>query len=187
MSGLKDKSRHGHSADLADDGLLIGSRQILAFGEVDDDFAIKLSKNLLLLKDENKEPVTIYLNSIGGELHVAAGLFDLIRAMPYIVNIVVLGQAFSAASYLLQAADYRFMSKSSVLMMHEWSCMMDSTSTNIQAIYQISEYVFSNMVDEYLRRSTIARSTFLRNIKKDWYLTASEAIEKGFADGLYPK
>ncbi len=187
MSGQKDKSRHGHNADLTDDGLLIGSRQILAFGEIDDDFAVKLAKNLLLLRDENKEPATIYLNSIGGELHSAAGLFDLIRAMPYIVNIVVLGQASSAASYLLQAADYRFLSKNSVLMMHEWSCVMDATSTNIQAAYQISEHIFSNMIDEYLRRSTIARSTFLRNIKKDWYLTAPQAIEKGFADGFYPK
>jgi ATP-dependent protease ClpP protease subunit len=64
------------------------------------------------------KPITIFLNSTGGDLGVAWSICDLIRNLGSEVNIVVLGSACSAASVILQAGVRRFISENSFIMIY---------------------------------------------------------------------
>lgn len=184
MIGRAAKNPPGH--DSFDDDLLIKTREVLAVGDINDEFFSKLANNLLLLTQDSKsKPATIYLYSGGGDMYASCGLYDLIESVPYYIKVVVLGSACSGASYILQAADERLISKSSILMIHEWACSIDYNSSNIRAHTEINEVTFDKMTANYLKRAKIARDKFTENLKVDWFLTAEQAIEMGFADGYY--
>lgn len=165
--------------------VLVNTREIIAVGEIDNDFYTKLVKNILLLKD--KKDFTIYLNSPGGEVHLAVGIFDLIESLQARVTIVVLGEACSAASYILQAADVRLISKTSLLMMHNWNCTIDSSASNAKNYIKIADKVFDKIITTYVERSFVTNKQFRSKITQDWFLIAEEAVELGFADGIYGK
>lgn len=163
--------------------VLVNTREIIAAGNIDVEFYTKLIKNILLLKD--KKDITIYLNSPGGEINLAVGIYDLIQSLDCNVTIVVLGEASSAASYILQAADNRLISKNSILMMHDWSCSIDDSATNVKNLVKIADKVFKRIIDIYLSRSNLTEKQFRSKIKDDWYLMAEEAVSLGLADGIY--
>lgn len=163
--------------------VLVNTREIVAVGEVNDEFYTKLVKNILLLKD--KKDIKIYLHSPGGQISLAAGIYDLIQSLSCEVTIIILGEASSAASYILQAADRRLISKNSTLMMHDWCCSIDESATNIKNLVKIADKIFDKMVEAYLSKSQMSEKQFRSKIKSDWYLTAEEAVKLGFADDLY--
>ena len=163
--------------------VLVNTREIVAVGNIDNEFYIKLVKNILLLKD--KKDITIYLNSPGGDVSLAVGLYDLIQSLDCEVTIIILGEASSAASFLLQAADNRLVSKNSTLMMHDWSCAIHESASNIKNLVSIADKIFDNMIDIYLSKSSMTKKQFRSKIKTDWYLTAEESVSLGFADGIY--
>lgn len=163
--------------------VLVNTREIVAVGEVNDEFYTKLVKNILLLKD--KKDITIYLNSQGGSVSLGVGIYDLIQNLECTVTIVVLGEASSAASYILQAADNRLISKNSIIMMHDWSCHIYESATNIKNLVKIADKVWDKVIESYLKKSSMTEKQFRSKIKHDWYLTAEEAVSLGFADGIY--
>lgn len=164
---------------------LLDSKEIIAVGEIDEHFFSKIIESLILLKD--KKSITIYLNSPGGEVNLAVGIYDFIRSLSAEVTIIVLGEACSCASYILQAADHRLISESSVLMMHDWVCTIDDTATNAKTYISIGNKIFSKLVEVYIEKCGLTEKQFRSKLKNDWYLTAEEAVELGFADKIYGK
>lgn len=78
-----------------------------------------ISMNLLIqsaTKKNNK--ILIVLNCIGGDFYHSLAVFDSIRLCPCPVRIQVIGQAFSAGAFILQASEDRYMSFNSKFMMH---------------------------------------------------------------------
>jgi ATP-dependent Clp protease protease subunit len=88
---------------------------------VDHVFAGRFIKNLHILESLSSEPILIYLNSPGGDEFQGLGIYDAIRSAKSHITINVIGEACSMGSYILQSADERVMSKSSVFMIHQGS------------------------------------------------------------------
>lgn len=169
-----------------DNDILIHTREIIMAGEIDDVFYTKLLKNLCLLQSQSFKPITIYLNSVGGCMSTSSGLYDFIQTLRSNVTIVVLGEASSAASFLLQAADTRQISRNSILMLHEWSTSLDNTTgTNIRSYIKSGDKIFDKWLSIYLEKSNLDKKTLKSKIKNDWFLTAEEAVQWGLADSIY--
>ncbi|MBS2010287.1 MAG: Clp protease ClpP [Cyanobacteria bacterium SZAS TMP-1] len=134
------------------------------------------------------KPITIILNSPGGSVIAGLGLFDYIlklRADGHHVTVVVLGMAASMGGILLQAGDKRVVGKYSQVLIHEVSA---GTSGNIQKMddaLSFSKSLWHQLSEILAERSTLTVAQVRqRALRKDWWLTSSEAIELGFADEI---
>ena len=137
-------------------------------------------------------PWTIYLNSVGGEAWAGIGIIDELISQSirgggtHEITIKVRGVAASAAAMMLQAADRRLIGKNSQLMIHKGSSGIVGTADDIADEHEWWQASIDQMVELFLSRTDgITRASLLRKInRRDWWLTASEAVDIGFADGI---
>lgn len=137
-------------------------------------------------------PWTIYLNSVGGEAWAGIGIIDELISQSlrgggnHEVTIKVRGVAASAAAMMLQAADHRIIGGNSQLMIHKGSSGISGTADDIADEHQWWQASIDQMISLFLSRTDkITRAELLRKInRKDWWLSAAEAVEYGFADEI---
>jgi ATP-dependent protease ClpP protease subunit len=143
-------------------------------------------------KHDPEGPWTIYLNSVGGEAWAGIGIIDELISQSirgggtHEITIKVRGVAASAAGMMLQGADHRLIGKNSQLMIHKGSSGIVGTADDIADEHEWWQASIDQMVELFLSRSDgITRAAFLRKInRRDWWLSAPEAVEIGFADGI---
>ena len=175
MKEIKDSIEHD---------LIVGSREIFAVGDIDDEFYSKLLKNICLLQYLKTAPITIYLSTQGGDLSLSLGLYDKICSLPFEVKMIVLGDAFSGGSLLLQSADIRLMSKHSVLMIHDLQNNdLSGKIEDISSVVKFSKKQNNYMLDIYEEKSNLTVQQLKHKFSgPDWYLSSDEALELGFID-----
>lgn len=170
------------------DGVGTGA-EILEVDATMNELAIKA---LTFLDSWSTEPITIYLNTLGGDWYHGMGIYDLICSLLSYVTIIVIGHACSMGSIILQAADDRVMSHHSVMMIHDGSEYLSSDAKSVEAWAATIKPVRHQMYSIYLEQIRRTRSHYtLKQVEKlcehDKIFTASQAIEIGLADRVLEK
>ena len=161
---------------------------IYMIGEIGEfsfyDFATRC-RTILRERPEQKsgEPITLVMNSSGGCMFEMFGIIDYIKSLKVKVNVIVRGQAMSAAAMILATATgSRICSKHTTIMLHEASIGQYGKSSDIQA----SAKQYKKMEDDCIRllaESTKKDETWWKeNTRKDLFLSADEALELGIID-----
>lgn len=134
------------------------------------------------------EPVTIEIYSPGGSVTDGLAMYDQIlrmRRKGHYVTTHGTGLVASMAVTLLQAGDERVLDSRAKLLIHEGSSTMKGTfSVGEQEDYRVfQQMILSDVLDILAERSTMTRRQIQNKwSRKDWYLTAAEAVKFGFAD-----
>ena len=140
---------------------------------------------------DQESPWTIYLNSVGGDMFHGFGIIDEIASYSlrgggtHHITIKVRGLAASMAAVILQAADERVVGPSSQLMVHKPSVEQaygteDVLEDELRWLRRATEWMYGVFRDRGMR---LSRDEFMERInRRDWYLTAQDALELGLAD-----
>lgn len=161
--------------------------------EVNRKSMVRLFKDMRLCHMHNgTAPWVINLNSPGGDTYSALGIIDEIMSYSirgggsHHIEIRVRGLAASAAGMILQTADRRVMGHTSKLMIHRGSGGILGDADQIIDEGEWWKRTTEDMADLFLSRTDkITRNHFLRKInRKDWWLSATEALELGFCDAI---
>lgn len=137
-----------------------------------------------------RSPVTFYMNSDGGEMTAGLGICDLFRHYRGRITVIVVGSAESMAAVILQAADWRVISQSSYLMIHQGTVTPpESHRKNIKKLLRLTD-----------GQGDIADGLVLRRIQKkypkyswekfqeetdfDMYFTAEQALRWNLVDRI---
>ena len=97
------EGREGESGKVSEQ--LLKSRTVLLSAEVSPATARRVIEQLLVLEAEDPEkPVTLLINSPGGEVHSGFAIFDVIRFVRPRVRTVCVGLTASIATIILLAA-----------------------------------------------------------------------------------
>ena len=165
---------------------LLRDRLVYVFGAIDEESAGAVVQQLHWLDVQGRGRVTIYISSPGGELHSTFGLFDVIRSMRSLTVTVGIGDIASGASLLLQAGQVRKMTPRAWLMIHEVSSGgHESTTTKTEDDLVLLKRLQQQMLDIYTERSRVKRDEIAKEWKrKDWWMTAQEALKQGFIDEI---
>jgi ATP-dependent Clp protease, protease subunit len=99
-------------------------RDIYLIGDIDKDSARASIERLRELANDSRRPITLYINSAGGNVTDGLALHDAIRSLVdsgIEVTIIVQGMAYSMGSVVLQAASAgrRLAFPHSWIMIHE--------------------------------------------------------------------
>lgn len=173
--------------DFHSNNIYIPSRTIMLTDEIDIDTYSEVIKNLHAL-DQTEGTVTIYLNSGGGSVVDGLAIYDAIKAMKNYVRIIVLGEACSAASFILQAADERIMCPSAHIMVH-WGdeSLGPDNPQSVKRWAERNQKLADTMVDIYLTKIKEKKPRFTKKklhdmLNFDTILDSKEAVELGLAD-----
>ena len=161
--------------------------------------AINFVKNIRHLDSLSSGEIRINMQSIGGGWQAGMAIYDAIQACKSYVTIVAYGQAESMSGIILQAADNRLMSPHSHFMAHFGSTDCSGDYLSAQKWAELDKQNLETMLDifatkcqktgKYFKERKHNVSKTKAHIKRkmkdgDWYLTASEAVQFGFADGI---
>jgi ATP-dependent Clp protease, protease subunit len=166
-------------------------RDVYLVGDIEKDPARAVIERMRELANDNSRPMTLYLNSAGGNVTDGLALHDSIRqivAHGIEVTIVVQGMAYSMASVVLQAASpgRRLAQPHSWIMIHEpakWAGWQ-STSAAAQHLDRLKQ--MQTQIYEILsKRSARPLNKIIRDTKRtDLYLDAQKALEYGLIDAI---
>jgi ATP-dependent Clp protease protease subunit len=171
--------------DNEDEGIVASSsRNIFLFGRLENEVALPVVKRLLKMDKVNpSEPINLYVNSAGGNGYNADAIIAVMQALTAKVNTICLGHALSGACEVLASGTgHRSAYEFSTLMFHQtlWEADGDITNLEIQAA---QGQRFREAQIELLHRCTGKDKSKLRkDIERDFYLSASEALEYGIID-----
>lgn len=168
---------------------------------IEYNMATRVIKNLHILRKLNpNEPITIHLHSCGGDVDEGLAIYDALKAMPYKITMISYTHARSMSSYILQAADLRLLMPSSYFMFHRGTIALAGPQQEVESNIEFSKIQDKLLMDIYvdsLKRTGKFRTKSRQwiekmindhmNQKSDVFLTAPQAVEWGFADGLVNK
>ena len=135
------------------------------------------------------EPITINISSPGGSVTDGLALFDTImrlRRQGHHVTTRGMGLVASMAGVILQSGDERIMDERAKLLIHEGSSNFGGksmTAGEMEDAQFFSKLLREDILNIYASRSNLSK-TQIKNrwARKDWILTAEEALKYGFVD-----
>jgi ATP-dependent Clp protease, protease subunit len=166
-------------------------RDIYMVGDIEKDPARHVIERMRELANDDNRPITLYINSAGGNVTDGLAMHDSIRQIVHRgieVTIVVQGMAYSMASVVLQAASpgRRFAQPHSWIMIHEpakWAGWQ-STSAAAQHLDRLKQ-MQAQIYEILSARSGRPLNKIIRDTKRtDFYLDATKALEYGLIDGI---
>jgi ATP-dependent Clp protease protease subunit len=164
-------------------------RDIYLIGDIDKDSARLVIERLRELANDGKRPITLYINSAGGNVTDGLAIHDAVRHLVLRgveITIVVQGMAYSMGSVVLQAASpgRRLAFPHSWIMIHEpakWAGWQSTTAAaqHLDRLKQMQSQIYRILSD----RSGKPLRQIIRDTKRtDFYLDAAKAKEYGLID-----
>lgn len=148
---------------------------------------IKSLVALDIMAPEGDKPITIIMNSIGGDVYHGWAIYDAIRSCKNEVHVLVYGSAFSMAAIVLQAAHRRIMAPHARLMIHygtdgtyDHPKIVARWADEGKKLDKMSEDILLARIHE--RHPRFTRERLQRALDFDTILSAKEAVELGLAD-----
>ena len=177
--------------DLLDNDVEPVAQRILPFmGMVNEKNVMAAMYHLSKMAAKGKGPITVWFNSPGGYVVDGLALYDYMVALRDGQGIhfttVALGEAASMAGVLLQAGTTRLVAPHAGLLIHEVSGAAIGKTSELEDEIAYTKRIQKRLLAILAERSTLTVQAIARKWKKtDWWLEAEEAVELGFADGVY--
>jgi ATP-dependent Clp protease, protease subunit len=158
------------------------ARTILISEAITSELAKRVYQNLILLESEDPEkPITIILNSPGGEADTGFGIYDMIRFVRPKVHTLVAGLCASAAVMVFLAADkeYRCSLPNSRFLLHQPSSATFGQASDLE----IASREILKLRDRY--NEIVAHETgrtlekITEDADRDFWMSAHDAMEYG--------
>lgn len=129
-------------------------------------------------------PVTVWLNSPGGDVVAAARIYNMLLDYPGTVTVNIDGIAASAASVIAMAASHVAMSPVSMLMIHNPATLAMGDKTELSRALDMLESVKNSIINAYQLKTGLSRAKLSKLMDAETWMDATAAIELGFADEL---
>ena len=158
-------------------------------------------KNIRALEIKSDKPITIHMQSVGGEWSDGMAIYDAIVMSKCFITMIAYGQAESMSSIILQAADKRLITPNTYFMSHYGSTEAGGGYLDVQNWVKYEKRICDIMIDIYTQSCVYGKyfkekygsnpdpekvKAFLsRKLKSgDWYLDAESAVYYGFAEEI---
>jgi ATP-dependent Clp endopeptidase proteolytic subunit ClpP len=136
---------------------------------------------------DSPDSITVHIDSHGGNVNDGLAIHDFLTTRGLPVTTIGEGRVFSIATIVMLAADKgkRLMSKNASFMIHNpWGGVV-GTADEMEEYANEMRKVENRLAEIYVEKTGVALDRVKEWMKKDTYFSAEEAVEMGFADGIY--
>src|SRR6267378_2237820 len=166
-------------------------RDVYLIGDIEKDTARACIERLRDLANESNRPITLFINSAGGNVTDGLAIHDAVRhiiSRGIEVIIIVQGMAYSMGSVVLQAASEgrRLAFPHSWIMIHEpakWAGWQSTSAAaqHLERLKQMQDQIYKILSS----RSGKPLRQIIRDTKRtDFYLDAQSARDYGLIDAI---
>lgn len=141
------------------------------------------------LADENeKEELTVYIDSPGGDLEASFEIVSIMQASQIPINTCVIGRAWSGAFLICLGGKTRTAIPYSSFLYHEGAAGFEADA---HKYIQFSEYykniLLKNLKKLVLSTTSITAETYEEHHKDDWWIDTNEALKLNIIDKIVEK
>ncbi|KAK9798517.1 hypothetical protein WJX73_006106 [Symbiochloris irregularis] len=169
---------------------LLRERVIMLNGPIQDDLSNIIIAQLLFLESENPEkPISMYINSPGGEVSAGLAIYDTMQYIRSPVATLCMGQAASMASLLLAAGEpgHRRSLPHTRIMMHQPSGGFRGTAADIAIHAQEIMFLRKKLNEIYKQHTHQDLETLEKEMDRDNFKSAEDALKFGLIDEVIQK
>ena len=167
---------------------LLMSRRMFITGVIDNEVANNFVSEILYLSAESDEPITVYINSPGGEVVAGLLIYDAMQGIENSINTVCTGMAASMGAILLAAGKQgsRYILPHSKVLIHE-PLISDIDGGSATSVMRISKSllktrdVLSEILADHTGKSVREINAALSSNR---FMSADKAIEFGLVDHI---
>ena len=133
--------------------------------------------------------INIYINSLGGQCDVMFSLSYFIKkAKDNGIKVIthIIGNAYSAGSYIAVQGDYRYMNRYNHQLLHFGNAWLNSeTPKQLERNNKMLQEHFNNLVDIYAKHTKLTKTQIKQFMNDDkCYLNADECLKYGLIDEI---
>ena len=147
----------------------------------DDDVTPKEFRNELFAGDG---PVTIWLNSPGGDCIAASQIYSMLMDYKGDVTIKIDGIAASAASVIAMAGTKVLMAPTALMMIHNPITLAYGNHADMEKAIEMLDEVKESIINAYEIKTGLSRPKLSHLMDSETWMNSGKAIELGFADGV---
>lgn len=147
----------------------------------DDDVTPKMFHDELFA---GKGPVTVWLNSPGGDCIAASQIYTMLMDYKDDVTIKIDGIAASAASVIAMAGTKVLMAPTALMMIHNPMTMAYGNHADMEKAIEMLDEVKESIINAYEIKTGMSRAKLSHLMDSETWMNAGKAIELGFADDI---
>ena len=129
-------------------------------------------------------PITIWINSPGGDCIAASQIYAMLMDYKDDVTVKIDGIAASAASVIAMAGTKVLMAPTALMMIHNPATIAYGDHTDMAKAIEMLEEVKESIINAYEIKTSLSRSRLSHLMDAETWMNAKKAIELGFADGM---
>lgn len=169
---------------------LLADRIIYVVGQIEPNMANAIKAQLILLEAENpKADITMYIDSPGGHVDTGMGIVDTMNYITCDVRTVCVGLAASMGSLILASGTKgkRYSLPHSNIMIHQPSGGSQGKASDMEIVYKHMQKTKDMLTKIYSDITGKDYSTVLKDMDRDNYMSAAEAMNYGLIDQVLVK
>jgi ATP-dependent protease ClpP protease subunit len=167
-----------------------GDNVITMFDMIGEDFwsggGVTAKKVAAQLRAIGDRPVTVQINSPGGDMFEGIAIYNVLREHPQDITVQVMGMAASAASIIAMAGNQIEIGAAAFFMIHNcWVLGFGNRQDFVELASWLEPFDVA-MRDVYAARTGLKADDIAKMMDAETWLSGSVAVDKGFADALLP-
>jgi len=171
---------------------LLKERIVFLNGPVHDDSANLIVAQMLFLESEDPDKdINFYINSPGGVVTAGMSIYDVMQFVKCDVATYVMGQACSMGSLLASSgsAGKRYMLPQARHMIHQPSGGAGGQATDMEIQVKEILKMKKTLTEIYVKHNSKGKTyeEFSRDMERDFFMSAEEALEYGLIDSVVHK
>ena len=185
---IEKESRGERSYDIY--SRLLKDRIIMLDTDVNSTSASLIVAQMLFLESTSPgKPINFYINSPGGSVTAGMSIYDTMQFIKSPIHTTVMGIAASMGSFLAMAGEK---GKRAILpharhMIHQPSGGASGMASDVEIQYKELQYWKETLTDIYVTHTGQPKATVAKDMDRDFYMTATEALDYGLADKIIDK
>ena len=171
------------------DNVLLDNNVFYLYGDIDDDNVAKCIKWITYENVDKKEKVlTLYINSLGGDLYQAFALIDVMRHSKHPVRVIAIGAIMSAAFLIFASGTRgeRYIASNTSTMCHQLFDSIENKYHDMKSALKEADICNEKMVEILKVATGLTPSRIKQRLlpASDVFLTAQELVELNIADHI---
>lgn len=159
---------------------------------IDEEITPKMIRTVLVPllrmdKDEDENPIDIYLNTPGGDAQTTLAICTAIDNLKCPTTVHILGCAYSGGLWIASAGRHnpnvtKVAYSTAEFLYHRVSMGMEGSLSEIEVEYGHSQSIQARLNDYLLEHSTLDAKTLGKYKSADWFFDAKTALKYGIVD-----
>jgi len=130
------------------------------------------------------KPLTVWIDSYGGNVFAAAGIYNALMEHKGSVTVKIDGKAMSAASVIAMAGTEIQMSPVALMMIHNPLTYAEGDSRDMRKTAEVLDVVKETIINAYQIKTNKSRSKMGQMMDDETWMDAKTAVKEGFADTM---